>query len=295
MTEERGPGLAKRVETFATNREAISFDEHGARKAFRLLGEAKMLLKEALPSIRAYRSGAGEPVAWRKVHEHSTFFTDDPEIAAQDERFEPLYASPAKAGVEELRREIEAAWAEFGTVVRDRPLAEQIKAALDELAQIAGDERARARRMEEALAECLRVLQQTPDRLRSNAHKNAIGKARAALSDSPASAALAEHKWLDPECGVNGCQSLVWKSLYESAVKGRSDFREAYREARASAARPAVTDDLRTAAKNLMPYLRWTISAESPGHHPTLPSAMHALEAALSQSASMNGTQGEAE
>jgi hypothetical protein len=40
-------------------------------------------------------------------------------------------------------------------------------------------------------------------------------------------------KWLDPECGTKGCQSLALKSLYETAVKGRQDFRQAYQEARA--------------------------------------------------------------
>jgi hypothetical protein len=46
--------------------------------------------------------------------------------------------------------------------------------------------------------------------------------------------ALAGHKWLDPECAGKGCQSLIWKSRYESAVMGRSDFRQAYRAARAA-------------------------------------------------------------
>lgn len=41
--------------------------------------------------------------------------------------------------------------------------------------------------------------------------------------------ALVEHKWLDPECGANGCQSLIWKGRYESATKGRGDFRQAFR------------------------------------------------------------------
>lgn len=45
-------------------------------------------------------------------------------------------------------------------------------------------------------------------------------------------AKMEDHKWFDPECGFNGCQSLVWKGRYESAVKGRSDFRKVYREAR---------------------------------------------------------------
>lgn len=41
-----------------------------------------------------------------------------------------------------------------------------------------------------------------------------------------------DHKWFDPECGVNGCQSLVWKARYEAAVNGRREFRKAFRDAR---------------------------------------------------------------
>lgn len=38
-------------------------------------------------------------------------------------------------------------------------------------------------------------------------------------------------KWLDPECGEDGCQSRKWKQLYEQAVQGRRDFRQAYKAA----------------------------------------------------------------
>lgn len=43
---------------------------------------------------------------------------------------------------------------------------------------------------------------------------------------------LVGHKWLDPECATNGCQSLVWQSRYESAVIGRAAFRRAYGDMR---------------------------------------------------------------
>ena len=46
--------------------------------------------------------------------------------------------------------------------------------------------------------------------------------------------------------------------------------------------------DLREAVSTILPYLRWTISDESPGHHPTMPSAVAVVEAAarsLSQGA----------
>lgn len=53
-------------------------------------------------------------------------------------------------------------------------------------------------------------------------------------------AKVMSYKWLDPECCEGGCQSLVWKGRYESAVKGRADFRTALRDKRAALAmRPA--------------------------------------------------------
>ena len=66
-----------------------------------------------------------------------------------------------------------------------------------------------------------------------------------------------DYKWLDPECIGKGCQSLVWKGRYESAslvwkgryesaVKGRADFRNAYREAHS----PAATSAARTRPDN---------------------------------------------
>ena len=65
---------------------------------------------------------------------------------------------------------------------------------------------------------------------------------------SPSQEALSDRKWLDPECGVEGCQSLVWKARYEAAVNGRRDFRQAYREARASqeALREALASHIAT-------------------------------------------------
>lgn len=39
--------------------------------------------------------------------------------------------------------------------------------------------------------------------------------------------------------------------------------------------------DLREAAMNIAPYLKWTISEESPGHHPTMPSAVSAFMSAF--------------
>lgn len=61
--------------------------------------------------------------------------------------------------------------------------------------------------------------------------------------------AIEDHKWLDPECGMGGCQSLVWKSRYESAVEGRQDFRKAYRDARED--NKVATGVLRTALQFL--------------------------------------------
>lgn len=35
------------------------------------------------------------------------------------------------------------------------------------------------------------------------------------------------------------------------------------------------------AARHILPYLRWTIGPESPGHHPTMPSAVAAFQKAF--------------
>lgn len=53
-----------------------------------------------------------------------------------------------------------------------------------------------------------------------------------AALDNPC-AKIFDHKWLDPECVETGCQSLIWKSRYEAAVKGRQDFRRALASERA--------------------------------------------------------------
>lgn len=59
-----------------------------------------------------------------------------------------------------------------------------------------------------------------------------------------------DHKWFDPECGVNGCQSLIWKGRYESAVRGRQDFRQAYRAALGDADERHEWRDISTAPKD---------------------------------------------
>lgn len=43
----------------------------------------------------------------------------------------------------------------------------------------------------------------------------------------------------------------------------------------------AEVEMLRDAARNIEPYLMWAISPESPGHHPTMRSAVHEFCAAL--------------
>jgi hypothetical protein len=40
-------------------------------------------------------------------------------------------------------------------------------------------------------------------------------------------------------------------------------------------------DKLRDVADRIAPYLRWTISEESPGYHPTMPSAVAAFHEAF--------------
>ncbi len=46
-------------------------------------------------------------------------------------------------------------------------------------------------------------------------------------------------------------------------------------------AKDAEIARLTKAMRYILPYLKWTISDESPGHHPTLPSAVDAFRAAL--------------
>lgn len=43
----------------------------------------------------------------------------------------------------------------------------------------------------------------------------------------------------------------------------------------------AENERLRTAMRRIAPYLRWTVGEESPGYHPTMPSAVSAFLAAL--------------
>lgn len=64
-------------------------------------------------------------------------------------------------------------------------------------------------------------------------------------------AKIFDHKWLDPECVETGCQSLVWKSRYEAAVKGRQEFRQALRDERArhQSGRTGAGEALRDAAR----------------------------------------------
>ena len=85
------------------------------------------------------------------------------------------------------------------------------------------------------------------DQLRAVDHTSAGSslKALRALAPIAPERPIEDHKWLDPECGAKGCQSLVWKSLYESAVKGRSDFRQTHREIR-DRLRAQVAGKLRT-------------------------------------------------
>jgi len=47
-----------------------------------------------------------------------------------------------------------------------------------------------------------------------------------------------------------------------------------------------VNEELIKASKRLLPYLNWTISEESPGYHPTLPSAVAAFKEAIEKAQS---------
>jgi hypothetical protein len=59
---------------------------------------------------------------------------------------------------------------------------------------------------------------------------------------------------------------------------------KAFRAATPSTTVIALLDEieaLRKAAAHILPYLRFTIGPESPGHHPTMPSAVTAFEEAF--------------
>ncbi len=76
-----------------------------------------------------------------------------------------------------------------------------------------------------------------------------------AQAEAPKADDILDHKWLDPECGIQGCQSLVWKARYEAAVKGRSEFRQAYRAARAATPVPAQAVVDEAFIRNVWEYL----------------------------------------
>jgi len=91
-----------------------------------------------------------------------------------------------------------------------------------------------------------------------------------------------------------------WARDNDEAIGWLADNHAAIRAAlTAPAAKaPAVSEAdvgrLVKACRNILPYLRWTIGPESPGHHPTMPSAVGAFEhavneAALIQSAAQGG------
>jgi len=60
---------------------------------------------------------------------------------------------------------------------------------------------------------------------------------------------------------------------------------KAFIEATSPSALIAEVERLRKACRDITPYLNWTISDESPGHHPTMPSAVAAFIEATSPSA----------
>lgn len=79
----------------------------------------------------------------------------------------------------------------------------------------------------------------------------------------------AHHAWTRDHLGQPGCEVRKAASEYVDTVDRailaltlpRSDAQERVKA-------------LETACRYIAPYLRWTVSAESPGHHPTMPSAV---------------------
>lgn len=62
-------------------------------------------------------------------------------------------------------------------------------------------------------------------------------------------------------------------------LERREDEVQYLRQERDTERRKVVA--LEQAGRRILPYLTWTISPESPGHHPTMPSAVAALKAVL--------------
>lgn len=74
----------------------------------------------------------------------------------------------------------------------------------------------------------------------------------------------------------------IWSAWgdYQPALASYRDYEGERRPlyTRPAGERPAVAvEALREAARNIVPDLEWTISPESPGHHPTMPSAVAAF------------------
>lgn len=79
--------------------------------------------------------------------------------------------------------------------------------------------------------------------------------------------------------------TTLWSHAAETPVKdewGNPDWD--VQPLYASPAEAVTTEALRQAGKNLLPYLEWTIGDESPGYHPTMPSAVDAFRSALTAS-----------
>ena len=78
------------------------------------------------------------------------------------------------------------------------------------------------------------------------------------------------------------------ENLYDEAIETVVGALASTPQHAPAPAAPVVWTELLVAVRYMMPYLIWTMGPESPGHHPTMPSAVARLRAAL-EAASREG------
>ena len=82
-----------------------------------------------------------------------------------------------------------------------------------------------------------------------------------------------------PGCALDGADVRIHRTQSEAIAAWNR---------RADPTPPEIAR-LRGAARNIMPYLHWTVGPESPGYHPTMPSAVDDFAAALAQQGGDDG------
>lgn len=102
------------------------------------------------------------------------------------------------------------------------------------------------------------------------------------MTNNPAAVKVtqeAKQVWLDAKRASDNCMFCdtdapdeIAANVIAGALNRRLAAEQRLRE---------QVESLARACRNVKPYLEWTISPESPGHHPTMPSAVGAFIEAL--------------